>query len=159
MTSGSGDMPDDKFFVLIPQFRLQRFGNLVQVSPASAAEAYYALASLSASQSLNVEYAGFDMRDRRRYFAELADTVVVVNGGAGTFEEAFNTLVQSKRVITFPESGGAARVLEQIKTRGISRSLAEELKEKGLSLDCIRTDLIYAAGSVDEMLEQLSGIK
>jgi len=114
-----GYLDESKFFVAIPKFdaetRFEDFFPREINIPYSPSSAYFNLANLSKENKLEIEVIGENMEERREKLAKLTDLVVVVNGGAGTFEEAIMTLNASKPVISLNGSGGAAQILNFLK--------------------------------------------
>jgi hypothetical protein len=108
----------DKFFVLGPHFETTFDSTLNQLveTPYLPPKDYRDL-SRSINKKLHLIRGGRNMRERREYLSILADKVFVVNGSFGTLDEAVKTLTLSKPVISLYYTGGAAKILRQIKER------------------------------------------
>ncbi len=156
----TGEMPDDKFFVLVPETGAEGFsfgdGEIARDLKYSPPDAYTALAALTPRRSLDSVRAGYDMRERREHMAHVSDVLVVINGGGGTLHEAMHALETSRRVIAIKGTGGVADSLVSIKGMEPTGTLRGILSRIGV-LDTIPTDLIYVAKDLDEMIPILDG--
>src|SRR3989344_1267642 len=123
---------EDKFFVMLP----------TDISPP---QEYFDLASRTKNGKLIVESAGKDMEERRDYVAEVADSLVVINGGMGTIDEAVKGLYSGKEVLCLSNSGGAAEILSKLR-------LGEIPKLSDMDVDM---DLIKTCNSPDEIIGYL----
>jgi len=94
---------EDKFFVLFPD---------IESEPP---EEYFKLAEKTKNSVLRVEKIGQDWEERRSYVGAVADLLVLVNGSAGTIDEALKGLYLGKPLVFLQNSGGAADVISKFK--------------------------------------------
>jgi len=148
----SGEMPDDKFFVLAPKYEHIGNGAIIPYLPPSS---YLALGALTPRGSLDLELSGEHMSERRQNLSEVGDIFLMLNGGFGTLDEANLALQAGKQVITLPFTGGGARVIERIKSLGVSTKLRKKMGEAGVSFDETDMTRLYSAHNHEEMIRQL----
>ena len=147
-----GELLEDGFFVLIPENIEVGSKETYRTMKYNPPDSYEALAQLSRRRELDIVRAGANMNERREKVAEVADVIITVNGGMGTLDEAVNALKLSKRVITLPYTGGAARVLDKLRNP-IGRRI--RLASCGFGDVNVDFDLIIPASSSEEMLAHL----
>jgi len=156
----SRSMADDKFFVLVPEY--EEFLN-VSISrlrrnfPYEIPEAYQVLGALSPRGAVDVVRAGNNMSERREYLSEVADMLVVVNGGGGTLDEALKALKSSKGVVAMERSGGAASILGGIKRNDIPRVIHLD-KDDFIDFREVDTSLIETASNDEEMIRYVDRV-
>jgi hypothetical protein len=130
-----GKIPTDKFFVIIPdsvEYPMGRKGEQVYSCPYSPPHIYKLLAKFSRTGKVDVVRAGTNMFERRLYLAQLADILVVINGGPGTDHESFEGLKLNKPVITLPYTGGTAELLMKVKTGEYKKPLPPVKEKKSI---------------------------
>jgi hypothetical protein len=176
-TTPKGRVPKDKFFIIIPdsvEYPAGRDGEKVYSMPYSAPHIYKLLAKFSQTGKVDIARAGTNMFERRVYLAQIADLLVVVNGGPGTDHEAFESLKLGKRVIALPYSGGTAELLRKVKTGEYRKPVPIKEKKERFSLfgnldaydfkslapeplafETINPDLITIANSKQELFGKL----
>jgi hypothetical protein len=144
-------MIDDKFFVLIPSgleildkntFDKREIREYVPI-------AYEPLGYLSKRGSLDKIVAGSDMAERRKYLAEVADILIVVNGGAGTVHEAVMGLCNKKPVISLYETGGAAKMLKD----GLNMKSVVDTDIIETNLFDVDKNYLYFANNIKSMID------
>lgn len=91
--------PDSRFFVSFPE----------KIAPA---EDYFRYLS-ELNEKLKIIPSGKDMLERRKKLAELADILIVLNGGTGTLDEAEQAYDLGKPLYCLTSSGGAARDISE----------------------------------------------
>lgn len=162
--SQEGVMPDDRFFIMVPEFVDVDLGEYFDLHSLDGVKkrirydpptAYNRLASSTPRGHIDVVKAGNDMEERRKYMSEIADVLVVVNGGIGTLDEAFNMLKASKGIVALDYTGGAARILRKIRENDVQPLLVSKLEKNGFQLGGINTDLIYVADDIEGMMRHL----
>lgn len=150
----------DRFFVLVPETEFLRGKKGMQPVPYEPPQGYKVLGMLSSDHKLNVEVAGSNMAERRIYLAEIGDIFVVVNGGYGTIDEANLALTKQKPVISLSNTGGAARVLANIKTGSYDETLENMLKQNNPSIKSLFEPTafqnILLASNIQEAITQIS---
>ncbi|MCM2325616.1 MAG: LOG family protein [Candidatus Woesearchaeota archaeon] len=109
------NMPDDNFFVLVPEFEFFQGRKGMNPFPYQLPQGYRALGMLTSKHHVTIETAGYDMAERRKYLSEIGDVFVVLNGGYGTLDEATMALMKQKPVVSLYNTGGAARILYDVK--------------------------------------------
>jgi predicted Rossmann-fold nucleotide-binding protein len=119
---------NDKTFLLYPN---------INILPS---EEYFQLAN-KINNKLNIETAGENMLERRKYVAGVADILIAVNGGPGTMDEALTGLIFKKQVICLKNSGGAAEILSMLK---------ENIQKK------IGESLIFTFDSVEQIIQHIN---
>ena len=123
---------DDKFFVLFPDMGLE------------PPQEYFKLAEKIRGGVLKVEKIGQNMEERRSYVGAVADLLVVVNGSAGTVDEALKGLFLGKPAVCLQNSGGAAEVISKLKRGEIDIPLK------------VDKELIKSFDSISEVVNYLS---
>ncbi|MDE1823074.1 MAG: LOG family protein [Candidatus Micrarchaeota archaeon] len=146
-------MPDDRFFVLLP-----KFGSIKSMIPFEIPEAYNALGSLSKRNSIDVVFSGDHLAERREYLANVADILIVVNGGVGTIDEAVIALQNKKPVITLSYSGGAALMLSAQTRHSRFMPFATHALPFGEMISDDSRNLIFTASNAAEMLLHLDSL-
>jgi len=118
----SAEPDDTKFFALIPKFDMVPDDDMgvhimnkskkpvLRRERYSLPTAYKNIARIKNTQCREV-VAGEDMSDRRAFVAGIADVLVMVNGGAGTLNEAMNALRMGVPVIVVGRTGGKTGIL------------------------------------------------
>lgn len=154
----TAQLPDDKFFVLIPEYQFIHEGrkNPLLPIPYNPPREYELLASLSTRGYLDIQRGGQDMAERREILANVADVLIMVNGSAGTFDEGIKALLLGKPVIAMNYSGGAALLLSTLKENNFSKEFIKQLHLEDQDLKLINPDLISIANSPDEMIDYLT---
>ncbi len=154
-----GKLRDDKFFLLVPKFEMMHFvdeeSERPKIVPYIPPQAYFALSSLIGLNVLNKIVVGNDMAERRKYVGDVADALIVVNGGFGTLDEAYQALSSGNKVITLPQTGGAANVLGLVKRDKIPKELLLNLRKNKMSFENLNLDLLYDSNSVGNMIKIL----
>ncbi len=152
-----GTFPDDHFFVLIPKYCQEPKGFLAR-SPKqySLPNTYHALSSLTRRGEIHHFYAGENMAQRRDYVSAIADVLVVINGGGGTFNEAIHALHYNKPLLALSSSGGAAHLLEVIKTtESTPHEIAKQIGEMRIDCTTLNRALISSTYSANELIQSL----
>jgi len=151
-------LPEDRFFVLIPEYQSIYEGrkNVGLPIPYNPPREYELLASLSTRGSLDIQRGGQDMAERREILAHVADVLIMVNGSAGTFDEGVKALGLGKPVIAMNYSGGAALLLSTLKENNFSKEFIKHLSFDQEELRLINPDLISIAHSTQEMIDCLT---
>lgn len=149
----SGQIQDDKFFVLIPSHAetllavdtpfLERSARRPIAVPYTPPSEYSALGYLTARRELDIVKAGNNMSERREYVSTVADALLVVNGGLGTLEEAIDALRHGKKLIPLTPSGGAAALIGKIKTGTTNIQLERELRRMSVREEELDQGLIH----------------
>ncbi len=104
-----------KFFVVIPDnYTILDDSHNDLVVPYDISNTYKAIERITDTEC-EIVRAGYEMSERRLYLSAIADVVIVINGGSGTFDEAKIALEFGKTVIALQSSGGAAEALCQWK--------------------------------------------
>lgn len=155
-------MPDDRFFVLTPMYAYIPPTSKLSLEKKEyfePPETYYALGAISKRESLEIVTAGEDLAERRNYLSKLADVLITINGGSGTFDEALGAIQNKKPVITMSYSGGAAFLLGEMKNPSqdvytFDKGIMKILGDAG----DIDTDLIYVASNTAEMIKHLDSL-
>ncbi len=161
-----GRILDDRFFALIPRYHEPSFmDSLEALLPKKPTEMpyeppgeYAALGYLTPRGQVDCVYAGKNMEERRTYLAEIADVILVVNGGAGTLDEAHKALKEGKSIIALPYTGGAAAAIGQMKEEHISPGLTASLSRLGIIHKSIDRKLILTVGTIAEMTHRLHDV-
>lgn len=144
---------DDRFFVLIPK-------TVYLTEPVegfflySAPRTYHIIAGI-AGLSLEQTTAGDGMGERRKYLAHTADVAVMLNGSFGTLDEALSIIRLGKPVITWPESGGAAKDLVLLKDGRLDEGTTSRLIELDILKMDENLDLVYRVSSSEEIPNKL----
>lgn len=155
---------NDHFFALVPEFDEGRLTQgaftlgslgLKKGKSYNVPETYTVLSSLLSKDAVSLARAGKDMTERRKYVAEVADFLVMVNGGLGTLDEAFRALEKPIPVISLTNSGGTALLLSEIKQREIPPKLNQTLEKQGISAKRINKDYILPVSDIESMIRQL----
>ena len=150
---------DDFFFTLIPeldegQFNIDKFTGSGMISKVRPKRAYH-LPSLLSLNDIAQVMAGRDMNERRKYVAEVADALVMVNGGLGTLDEAFNALKRPIPVFTLGNTGGMAEELASLRDQPLSPQLERALVEQGIRSKGIHKGSIYLVSDAQDLDRQL----
>lgn len=123
---------DDRFFVLIPsqcQVHFQQHGRVIsRLVDYRHPFAYDHLATFIGSKKLDVAVAGRDMEERRRYVAEVADILVLINGSGGTLHESLCGLAKERPVLAISGTGGVADKLIRVKQGDDWSHIAESVR-------------------------------
>ena len=90
------------------------------------------LSSRNFQHSAKTEYCGQNMEQRRTAISQLADVLVVVNGGSGTKDETIKALKKGKRIFAVKGTKGIADELASRKENG---SLGEFFKENEIPFE------------------------
>lgn len=121
----------DRFFILIPEqyaFAYEKHGEehigMLDYNPPYA---YNHMAQYIGKDRCNTIVAGEEMSARRRYVAQVADILVMVNGSGGTLHEGLLGLSGGKPLIVVSGTGGMADVLAECKRRDSWLMLSERL--------------------------------
>ncbi|MBI2103363.1 LOG family protein [Candidatus Woesearchaeota archaeon] len=163
LQNGKGD---DFFFTLIPEFdegqlNIDKFTEVGMVSKVRSKRAYrlpsayHFLRSLLSPHDIAQVMVGKDMNERRKYVAEVADALVMVNGGLGTLDEAFNALKRPIPVFTLGNTGGMAEELASLRDRPIPPQLERALVEQGIRSKGIHKESIYLVSDIKDLDRQL----
>ncbi|MBI4152829.1 LOG family protein [Candidatus Woesearchaeota archaeon] len=158
---------DDRFFVLVPEYdeeimppkSLAQYlgfgGETVLSAPKRLIyrppREYLELGESSSRGCLDIVRAGENMRERREYVAGIADVLVLVNGGSGTLDEAFNAMETSVPLIVMEDSGGAAALICEAKNDTPHWKIKEQLQKRNLSIEYLQEAEIYVCKRPDEI--------
>jgi len=156
---------DDRFFVLVPMYdediqlpkSLAQFfsgktvSSITKRSIYRPPREYLKLGESSSRGRLDIVRAGENMMERREYVAGIADVLVLVNGGSGTLDEAFNAVGTSVPLIVMEDSGGAAALICEAKKDAQNWRIKEQLQRRNLSIEYLQEAEIYVCKRSDEI--------
>jgi len=159
----TGKFPEDLFFVLVPSFAPSTEGpaffieksNQPQLVPYIPPGEYDVLSRFSPQGELRIVRAGKTMDDRRKYVAQIADKLVMVNGGFGTLDEALNGIENGTEVISLINSGGSATILGEMKLNRLSDENKLRLKQQRMLRSSSQLSLVHCVDSVEDIVNYL----
>ena len=152
-----GMIQDDRFFVLVPEkivdydFESQVKIMFDYVCPST----YTVLGKLSRKGNLTSEIAGLTLAERRKYVGQVADLLVVLNGGYGTLDEAQIALRNNIPVVALTPTAGAAKILSDFKTGKLPFFIKRELTESNMDFGLNDSNLIFPAEDLEELIGQV----
>jgi predicted Rossmann-fold nucleotide-binding protein len=149
---------NNPFFLLVPKFDFPPdFPQQTEESfPYLPPEEYNNYARLLPVTELQLVRAGYDMGERRRYVAQVADKLVMVNGGLGTLDEAFNMLNAHKDVICLQGSGGTADFFAKLSGIILDPGIRAELMHHRIQIGDVDTNQIKVVSRIEEIIEHLN---
>ncbi len=144
-----GEKADDRFFLVLTSDR--RGGREALPAP---------FRSLAAETSDGPSVITAGPRRYRDQLADLADILVVVNGGSGALRQANKVLMKHKPVLAVESSGGAARLLGAIRTSGrLSASLRKMLDDEGIDLETIPQSAVHPVQSEVDLIDRIESLQ
>jgi hypothetical protein len=148
----SGNEVPDKFFLLVPE-TVEVGRKIIPYCPPAE---YKALAK-SLGKKIDMVVAGYSMGERRMYVAEVADVLIMANGGLGTLDEALLGVKNGRPVIPITSTSGAAMYLNYLVKSKSGDRLLERLAERGIDINPrkMNLDLVRPADDVEEAIEIL----
>ncbi|MDP3882140.1 MAG: LOG family protein [Nanoarchaeota archaeon] len=153
-----GSMPSDRFFVLIPHNISVRdpenFQSRTSISY-NPPEIYNSLSTVIGNKGLGIVRAGEEMGERREYVAEIADALIVLNGGLGTLDEAYGALKKNKPLIVLPQTGGIAADLKAVKDDTLPLAKRMQFLKNSFIFNAELVSHIHLAQDITEATQKL----
>ena len=137
---------------IMGEFGGEDFGEIVKM-PYALPSRYKTLAERTLSKEIRIISAGESMDERRRYLSQIADSLVMVNGGMGTLDEVFGAIKYKKPVVSVTLTGGAATFLEVFKKT--PDGFSELLEKLGYTSEELDVSLIHPVEDIPEMISTL----